>query len=315
MSHVLLEYPRLASLPEDLIRVFARYAIPELVLPEGVPKQSLVDSIVNAARPPLTLRYMQARLGYPQCLQQLVGLFITQLSLMAASQSKQFIFQDHAGHVSIVSIRKNTEGLYRVFVVDSLSVFKRYYEDQVYSLLAHFVTLALTLALRHHGFTDSRFYFLPERQGSGFGCESFMLHDLETLLEFPMLAGNGYYADKDPLTNDNMVQFFLHITYGLDDEQLGRLRVNGEIKSFVGTSDKPALYTNDLNTLIVTAIQTWNVLGVEPGLFKFYQLRRFPPRFAHLTQGQQRLNRLLEKFPEERQKEVDKVVDETRGLL
>ncbi len=314
MLHVLIEYPKLESLPENLIRLFAGRAFPQLVLPEGMPKELLIDTILDVASP-LTLKLMQTYIGFPQCLHQLVGLFITQLPLMAIGETKNFIFQEQTGHVNVFSIRKNTEGRHRVFVVDSLSVFKRYYEDQVYSNLAHFVTLALTLALKYHGFTDSRFYFLPERQASGFGCESFMLHDLATLLEAPMLAGNGYYADKAPLSNDNMVKFFLQIMYQVDAEQLGRLRLNGEIKYFTDAADKPAFDTHDLNILIIMALRAWEVSGLEPDLFKFYQLLQFPQRFAHLTQGQQRLKRLLEKFPEERQKEVDQVVDATRGLL
>ncbi|WP_257287186.1 MULTISPECIES: hypothetical protein, partial [unclassified Endozoicomonas] len=314
MSHVLLEYPKLESLPENLIRIFAKYALPELGLPEGLPKQLLLDNIVNAVSPS-KLKYMQTHLGHPQCLQQLIGLFITHLPLMATDESKNFIFQDQTGHFSVFSIRKNDNGRYRIFVVDSLSVFKRHYDGRVYSYLAHFVSLALTLALKYHGFTDSRFYFLSERQGSGLGSESFMLHDLKTLLEFPMLAGNGYYADKEPLTNGNMFKFFLNITYDLDAEQLGRLRVNGEIKYFTDTVDKPALDARDVNTLISVSLDTWSVLGLEPDLFKIYQLRQFPQRFAHLTQGQLRLKQLLETFPEEQQQEVDKVVDDTRGLL
>ncbi|WOG26150.1 hypothetical protein [Endozoicomonas sp. 8E] len=312
ISQVLLEYPWFESLPEDLIRSFAKDVL-GLVLPQEMTKQALIEKIENAANP-LTIKFVQAYLGSSQCLQQLIGLFITQLPLMATDQTKNFIFQDQTGHVSVFSIRKNAGGCYRVFVVDSLSVFKRYYEDQVYSSLAHLVGLALTLALKYHGFTDSRFYFLPGRQDIGFCSESFMLHDLKTLLEFPMLAGNGYYVDKEPLTNDDMVKFFLQITYDVNIEQLGRLRVNGEIKNFTDTADKPAL-AHDLSTLILMSLQTWTAVGLEPGLFKFYQLRQFPQRFAHLTQGQQRLKRLLERFPEERQKEVDQVVDETRGLL
>ncbi|WOG26152.1 hypothetical protein [Endozoicomonas sp. 8E] len=314
MSHVLLEYPSLASLPDKVIRLFAKEGLSELSLPEGLPKQELVDLIENAVDP-LALKYLQTHLGYPQCLQQLIGLFITQLPLMATGESKNVIFQDHAGHVSVFSIRKNAKGLYRVFVVDSLSVFKRYYEGQVYSALAHFVSLALTLALKHHGFTDSRIYFLPGRQGSGFSCESFMLHDLETLLKFPMMAGNGYYSDREPLTNDNMVKFFLRMTFVADAEQLGRLRVNGEVKYFKDTADKPSLNTHDQNILILRVLENWSVSGLEPDLVKFYQLRQFPLRFAYLTRGQQRLKRLLERFPEERQKEVDRAVDKTRGLL
>ncbi|WOG26151.1 hypothetical protein [Endozoicomonas sp. 8E] len=315
MSHVLLEYPGFEDLPEELIRLLARNVLPESALPQGVPKETLVHFIVNSVSP-ITLWYMQTHLGHPQCLQQLIGLFITQLPLMATGESKKFIFQDHTSHVNVFFIRKNAKGRYRVFVVDSLRVFKRYNEGQVYSPLAHFVTLALTLALKYHGFTDSRFYFLPERQCQycNLGSETFMLHDLKTLLEFPMLAGNGYYVDKEPLANDNMFRFFFNITYD-PAEQLGRLRVNGEIKYFTDTADKPALNAHDLSTLIIMSLHTWSSMGLEPDLFKFYQLRQFPQRFAYLTQGQQRLKRLLEKFPEERQKEVDQVVDETRGLL
>ncbi len=314
MSHVLLEYPGIEGQPEELIRLLAREVLPETVLPQGVPKETLVHFIVNSVNP-ITLWYMQTHLGHPQCLQQLLRLFITQLPLMAKGESKKFIFQDHTSHINVFFIRKNAKGRYRVFVVDSLSVFKRYDEGQIYSPLAHFVTSALALALKYHGFTDSRFYFLPERQGPNLGSESFMLHDLKTLLEFPMLAGNGYYSDKEPLTNDNMFRFFLNITYDPEGEQLGRLRINGEIKSFTDTADKPASATHDLNTLILMSLHTWTTTGLEPDLFKFYQLLQFPQRFAHLTQGQERLKRLLEKFPEERQKEVDQVVDETRGLL
>ncbi|WP_257279924.1 hypothetical protein [Endozoicomonas sp. ISHI1] len=313
MSHVLLEYSRFESLSENLIRLFAKDVL-GLVLPQEMPKQALIEKIKSVANP-LTMKFVQTYLGSSQCLLQLIGLFITQLPLMATGESKNFIFQDQTGHFSVLSIRKNDKGRYRVFTVDSLSVFKRCYEDQVYSSLAHLVGLALTLALKYHGFTDSRFYFLPERQGSGFDNVSFMLHDLKTLLESPLMAGKGYYADKEPLTNDNMVKFFLHITFGVDTEQLGRLRVNGEIKYFTDTADNPALNTHDLNTLILMSLETWSGYGLEPDLFKFFQLSWFPPRFAYLTQGQQRLEGLLEKFPEERQKEVDKVVDETRGLL
>ncbi|WOG26854.1 hypothetical protein [Endozoicomonas sp. 8E] len=71
----------------------------------------------------------------------------------------------------------------------------------------------LKQAIKYHGFTDSRFFFLPGRQLSGFGCESFALHDLVTLLESPMLACNGYYVDKEPLAKDNMLQFFLQTIY------------------------------------------------------------------------------------------------------
>ncbi|WP_422138466.1 hypothetical protein [Endozoicomonas sp. ALC020] len=314
MSHVLLEYPDIEGQPEELIRLLAREVLPETELPQEVPKETLVHFIVNSVNP-ITLWYMQTHLGHPQCLQQLLRLFITQLPLMAKGESKKFIFQDHTSHINVFFIRKNAKGRYRVFVVDSLSVFKRYDEGQIYSPLAHFVTSVLALALKYHGFTDSRFYFLPERQGPNLGSESFMLHDLKTLLEFPMLAGNGYYSDKEPLTNDNMFRFFLNITYDPEGEQLGRLRINGEIKSFTDTADKPAIATHDLNTLILMSLHTWTTTGLEPDLFKFYQLLQFPQRFAHLTQGQERLKRLLEKFPEERQKEVDQVVDETRGLL
>ncbi|WP_448217665.1 hypothetical protein [Endozoicomonas sp. 2B-B] len=315
MSHVLLEYPGLASLPEEVIRFFARQKLTEPALAESLPKQLLVDSIVDAASPSI-LRYIQAHLGYPYCLQQLIGLFITQLSLVATGESKEFIFQDHTGgQVSVFSIRKNAKGRYRVFVVDGLSVVKRCYEDQVYSSLPHFVIFALALALKYHGFTDSRFYFLSQRQAGDFGSESFMLHDLETLLQSPMVTGNGYYADKEPIPNDKVAMFSLQITFDESAEQLGRLRVNGEIKYFTDTADKPELNAHDLSTLIIMSLQTWVTMGLEPDLFKFYQLRQFPQRFAHLTQGQQRLKRLLEKFPEERQKEVEQVVDETRGLL
>ncbi|WOG26153.1 hypothetical protein [Endozoicomonas sp. 8E] len=314
MSHVLLEYPGLASLPEEVIRFFARQKLTEPALAESLSKQLLVDSIVNAVSPSM-LRYIQAHLGYPYCLQQLIGLFITQLSLVATGESKEFIFQDHTGQVSVFSIRKNAKGRYRVFVVDGLSVVKRCYEDQVYSSLPHFVIFALALALKYHGFTDSRFYFLSQRQAGDFGSESFMLHDLETLLQSPMVTGNGYYADKEPIPNDKVAMFSLQITFDESAEQLGRLRVNGEIKYFTDTADKPELNAHDLSTLIIMSLHTWGTMGLEPDLFKFYQLRQFPQRFAHLTEGQQQLKRLLENFPEERQKEVDQVVDETRGLL
>ncbi len=62
-------------------------------------------------------------------------------------------------------------------------------------------------------------------------------------------------------------------------------------------------------------IHILNISGPEPDFVTLSQLRQFPLRFAHLTQGQQNLNRLLEKIPEERQKEVNQVIDETRGLL
>ncbi|WOG26853.1 hypothetical protein [Endozoicomonas sp. 8E] len=67
--------------------------------------------------------------------------------------------------------------------------------------------------------------------------------------------------------------------------------------------------------MILVELQTWQKSGLAPDLVKLYQLRQFPLRFAYLTQGQLNLKRLLERFPEERQKEVNQVIDETRGLL
>ncbi|WOG27250.1 hypothetical protein [Endozoicomonas sp. 8E] len=181
--------------------------------------------------------------------------------------------------------------------------------------MSDFVGLALTMAIEYHNFTDSRFFFLPRRQVDSFGCESFMIHDLETLLESPMLAQNGYYVDKDPLTKDNMCRFYKSIMYVPGAKQLGQLVINGERKDSIETVNKPAFDAQDLDSFIYMMIHILNKSGLEPDLVKLYQLRQFPLRFAHLTQGQQNLNRLLEKLPEERQKEVIQVIDETRGLL
>ncbi len=314
ITHVLIKHPGFKKLPANLIRIFAKAVLPKLELPEGLPNYELVDRLLDAANSNV-LRLMHTYLGIQQCLRQLVALFITQLPLMATEEPKNYIFQDTTGHVNVFSIRKNSKGHYRFFFVDSLSAFKRYKKEQLYSPLSHFVGLAITLAIKYHGFTDSRFFFLPGRQLSGFGCESFALHDLVTLLESPMLARNGYYVDKEPLAKDNMLKFFLQTIYLGGGEQLGRLLVNGESKDFIETVDKPAIDKHHLDSMILMELQTWQKSGLAPGLVKVYQLRQFPLRFAHLTQGRLNLKRLLESFPEERQKEVNQVIDETRGLL
>ncbi|WP_257282374.1 hypothetical protein [Endozoicomonas sp. ISHI1] len=313
MTHVLIKHPGFKKLPANLIRIFAKAVLPQLDLPEELPNYELVDRLLDAANSNI-LRLMHTYLGIQQCLRQLVALFITQLPLMATEEPKNYIFQDTTGHVNVFSIRRNSKGHYRFFFVDSLSAFKRYKKEQLYSPLSHFVGLAITLAIKYHDFTDSRFFFLPGRQASGVGCESFALHDLVTLLESPMLARNGYYVDKEPLTKDNMLEFFLQTIY-LGDEQLGRLLINGESKDFIETVDKPVIDKHKLDSMILMALQTWQKAGLEPDLVKLYQLRQFPLRFAYLTQGQLNLKRLLERFSEERQKEVNQVIDETRGLL
>ncbi|WP_422139869.1 hypothetical protein [Endozoicomonas sp. ALC020] len=314
MTHVLLDYPKLKKLPVNLIEFFAKAVLPELELPKGLLDDELVERVLDAASADI-IKLMHIYIGFPQCLYQLVALFITELPLMAAEEPKNYIFQVKTGHISVFSIRRNSKGHYRVFVADSLNVFKYYNNEQTYSPLPHFVALALTLAIKYHGFTDSRFYFFPQRQVSRFGCESFVFHDLETLLAFPMLADNGYYSEKEPLTKEKMLRFFLQIMYLEGSEQLGRLVINGEDKDFIETLDKPAFDTLDLESLVMMALRNWKDWGLEPDLVKLYQLCQFPPRFAYLTQGQQRLKRLLENFPEERQQEVNQVIDKTRGLL
>ncbi|WP_252177138.1 hypothetical protein [Endozoicomonas sp. 4G] len=314
MTHVLLEYPEFKIVPENLIRLFVKVLLPEIELPEGLPNYELFARLADTANPNIIKR-VNAYLGSHQCLHQLLALFITQLPLMTAEEPKNYIFQDKSGHVSVVSIMRNSEGHYRFFFVDSLSVFKRIDSEKTYSPMSHFVGLALTLAIKYHGFTDSGFFFLPRRQVTGFGCASFMLHDLKTLLASPMSAHNGYYADREPFTEDMMMMFFLQIMYLEEAEQLGRLVVNGEIKDVIEKPDTPAFDTLDLNFFIVMAIRTWKESGLESDLVNLYQLRQFPLRFAHLTQGQENLKRLLEHFPEERQQEVNQVIDETRGVL
>ncbi|WP_252177139.1 hypothetical protein [Endozoicomonas sp. 4G] len=320
MTHVLLEYPELKRLPISLIKLFVGFGLPDFELPDWMPDDKLVEWIFGALSP-FMIKLMHTYIGFPQCLNQLAALFITQLPLMATEEPKNYIFQVKTGHVSILSIRKNSEGYYRFFFVDSLNIFKHYAGAKTYSPLPHFVALALMLAIKYHDFTDSRFFFLPPRQVSDSGCESFMLHDLETLLESPMLSQgfsqNGYDPDKAPLTADNMLDFFSQIIYQEKTEQLGQLVINGESKDFIETIDKPAFDGQDLNSLITNELHTWPLFGLllEPDLVKFYQLNQFPLRFAHLTQGQENLKRLLEHFPEERQQEVNQVIDETRGVL
>ncbi len=314
MTHILLEYPEFKRVPEIYIRSFAKAVLPDLELPEGLPKYELLDRVLDAASPEI-IRLMHAYLGFPQCLHQLVSLFVTQLPLMAAQKPKNYIFQVKTGHVSVVSIRRNSRGHFQVFFADSLTVFKQYHADKTYSPLPHFVGLALILAIKYHGFTDSQFFFLPPRQAGGFGCESFALHDLETLLESPVLSENGYYADEEPLTKDNMLSFYSQIMYLEGSEQPGQLVINGERTNYAETLDKSAFDTYDLDFLILMSLGTWQKSGLESDLVKLHQLCQFPSRFAHLTQGQQNLERLLENFPEECQKEVNQIIDETRGLL
>ncbi|WOG27248.1 hypothetical protein [Endozoicomonas sp. 8E] len=314
MTHVLLDYPKLKSLPVNLIKFFAKAVLPDLELPEELPDDELVGRVLDAASTDI-IKLMHIYIGFPQCLYQLVALFITELPLMAAEEPKNYIFQVKTGHISVFSIRRNSKGHYRVFVADSLNVFKHYNDEQTYSPLPHFVALALTLAIKYHGFTDSRFYFFPQRQVSRFGCESFVFHDLETLLKSPMLADNGYYSEKEPLTKEKMLRFFLQIMYLEGSEQLGRLVINGEDKDFIDTVDKPAFDKHDLEFLAMIALRNWKEWGLESDLVKLYQLRQFPLRFAYLTQGQHRLKRLLEGFSEECQQEVNQVIDQTRGLL
>ncbi|WOG27247.1 hypothetical protein [Endozoicomonas sp. 8E] len=314
MTHILFDYPEFKTYPEKLIRLFTKAMLPELALPEELSSEESIDRLLGTASLNI-IKLMHTYLGMHQCLHQLFVLFLNQLPLMATEEPKNYIFQDKTGHVIVFSIRRNSKGHYRIFVVDSLSTFKHYCPEQTHSPMSHFVALALTLAIKYHGFTDSRFFFLPRRQVSAFGCESFMLHDLETLLESPMLAQNGYYADKEPLAKENMLNFFLQIMYLEGTKQLGQLVINGVSKDFIETADQPAFDMEDLDSFIVMALSTWKESGLEPDLVKLYQLRQFPPRFAHLTQGQQNLKRLLEKFPKERQKEVNQVIDETRGFL
>ncbi|WP_422135379.1 hypothetical protein [Endozoicomonas sp. ALD040] len=313
MIHVLLDYPGLRIFSIHIIKLFAKVLLPQIELPEGLTDHEFVYRLEEAAN--LDMRkLMHAYLGSYHCLHQLLALFITQLPLMTAEETKNYIFQDKSGHVSVVSIRRNSKGHYRFFFVDSLRTFKRY-PEQTYSPMSHLVGLVLTLAIKYHGFTDSRFFFLPGRQVNDFGCESFMLHDLKTLLESPMLPQNGYYVDKEALNEDTMMTFFLQIMYLEGAEQLGRLVVNGEAKDFIKAADKPAFNAQDLDFFIATAIRTWKESGLEQDLVNLYQLRQFPLRFAHLTQGQRNLKRLLDEFPEESQEEVNQVIDETRGLL
>ncbi|WP_448215477.1 hypothetical protein [Endozoicomonas sp. 2B-B] len=314
LTHISLDYPAFKTLPAVLIRLFTEVVLPESELPEGLPNYEPADRLVGTAKRNI-IKLMNVYLGSHQCLRQLLALFITQLPFITVEEPKNYVFQDKTGHVSVVSTRRNSEGHYQFFFVDSLSTFKRLQAEKTYSPMSHFVGLALTLAIKYHGFTDSRFYFLPRRQVTDFGCESFMMHDLETLLEFPVLDQNVYYADKESLTKDITMSFFLQIMYLESAKQLGRLVINGEIKDFIETADKPAFDALDLDFFIVMALRTWKESGLEPDLVQLYQLRQFPLRFAHLTQGQQNLNRLLEQFPEERQKEVKQVIDETRGLL
>ncbi|WOG27251.1 hypothetical protein [Endozoicomonas sp. 8E] len=116
LRHVLFDYPEFKTLPAVLIKVFTREVVPELKLSEELPKDELVDRLVGTDNPHI-IRLMHAYLGFHHCLRQLLAMFIIQLPLMTVEEPKNYIFQDKTGHVIVVSIRRNSKGRYRFFLL------------------------------------------------------------------------------------------------------------------------------------------------------------------------------------------------------
>lgn len=317
ITHVFLDYSSFEQLPEKTLRKLAKKAFPTREFPRDLPNKELVKLLIEAKNDDKKHGLIHFALGHPQCLYGLVEFFISQISLMGVEAPKLYVFQDQTGHVSVFSLRKNTAGHYRIMIADSLTVFEE--SDQMhnynFSALAEFISTTLLIALKHENIKGSRFFFLPSRQVDNYTCSSFMLHDLETLMESPMLAKNGYHV-TNPTTNVELIHQYFSI-FAEVAEQPKPLRINGEERDINQALKGPGVNLDDLRMTFIDLVFTAGLADnlLPPELVQFYRLRRFPQRFLYLTQGRQYLNQMLKGFDCSAQQEVNTQVDSTRGRL
>ena len=189
-----VQYWHLECHPEKVIKADLKQLLREKYHLDVTEDSSFEHDFVRLESIPDKIYKNEFLLAYPRVLMILMANLSNELSKMKDEDSRILVL-DLGTHKNAVYLRRKSAREYRCLILDSVEAFKSQSNSHLsFSGEAHIFLMALQTALQNHQASANVYFFPGARQSSWIYCTEFTMHDIEVLLQKPMVANSGYQS-------------------------------------------------------------------------------------------------------------------------
>ena len=309
LVHISLNYADSdASISDSILKEYAS-SFYGINLQDETPKSEYIKELMKRSEQQSGMYRMHLCLS--KSFTPLVHYFIEQLQTMPTESWITYVIQSEELHSTIVFVRRRDFGSYRILLLDSRQALRFKGGDKQFSPESELAIISLITAMDYTGAMDGKFYFLPwRRQVDLYTCPAFILNDLDTLFEAPMLPDYGYQAVQ---AKDVQLSLWNPVLDKCISES-SNLDVNGEPwepRSRLEDSEVRSLF-GDMVANHLRRVERCKFF--DSGKYTFHSLKKFPSAFLFLTQGKENTDKLIEKFSEKDKEKVKAEVEKETSL-
>ncbi|MTI15185.1 hypothetical protein [Sansalvadorimonas verongulae] len=251
------------------------------------------------------------QLTYPRSLVCLGAMLCNKLHGLS-DEEDCIVLVDFGVHCSVLYLRKKSSYEYRILLLDSLEAFLDE-DDYRIHMDSEMCLVAIQAAVMDLKATANMYYIPGSRQSSKVHCYEFAFHDIEVLLESPMIPKAGYQAS--PAKGVGVLSVSQAFCEAMFENRGCGISINNQPSLEVSAKGVEP-FVSCLKEVLAPrmGVQATKVPLKEEFRCRLLKLGAFPVSFLDFTQSTRELERIVSKLPPSEIKIAKSRIEKTSGL-